>query len=316
MLRRKVLGLTHARPPTRLCPGVPIPRISSPSANPTHFRVQAHCPLPLRRAIRRCRVSPIVRVASCPSASWVGTYQSSAWRGIFGIPHGAKLAGEGEERVWPRTCSTRGGGEAKHTRPTAFAMIVKAEQTPVLLLGPQGSARHACTATATAVHAARYVRRKAHSPTRPDPTRPSVLSSVLSSRTAGMSKLAALLVKLQAKAEARRRAEGGDGRSSSSSASSSAASSDSEEQVSREEGSGGDASVYGSLAYWDARYETGEIGAASGKKGELSNEWCVARQPTLSLCSAVLCLRHVRGGTALVAMACTQMPLHRRPCSG
>jgi hypothetical protein len=29
----------------------------------------------------------------------VGTYQSSAWRGIFGIPHGAKLAGEGEERV-------------------------------------------------------------------------------------------------------------------------------------------------------------------------------------------------------------------------
>lgn len=90
-----------------------------------------------------------------------------------------------------------------------------------------------------------------------------------------MSKLAALLVKLQAKAEARRRAEGGDGRSSSSSASSSAASSDSEEQVSREEGSGGDASVYGSLAYWDARYETGEIGAASGKKGELSNEWFV-----------------------------------------
>jgi hypothetical protein len=113
-----------------------------------------------------------------------------------------------------------------------------------------------------------------------------------------MSKLAALLVKLQARAEARRLAEGGDERSSSSGASSSAASSDSGLQEDRDEGSG-DASVYGSRAYWDARYETGEIGAASGKKGELSNEWCVAGEPTLALLS-------LRGISATAGSAATK----------
>lgn len=118
-----------------------------------------------------------------------------------------------------------------------------------------------------------------------------------------MSKLAALLVKLQARAEARRRAEDDDARSSSSAASPSAASSDSGEQEGREQGSA-DASVYGSRAYWDARYEIGEIGAASGKKGELSNEWCVAREPFLSLLSLRAPGSARTGG--LVVMTCTK----------
>jgi hypothetical protein len=38
-------------------------------------------------------------------------------------------------------------------------------------------------------------------------------------------------------------------------------------------GRGGGASVYGTKAYWDERYEDGVVGHTT-TKGELSNEWC------------------------------------------
>jgi hypothetical protein len=113
-----------------------------------------------------------------------------------------------------------------------------------------------------------------------------------------MSKLAALLVRLQEKADARRRAEEG---SSSSSASTTTSVDHSDEEVDRAdeevEGSGGDASVYGSRAYWDARYETGVVGATSGK-GELSNEWCAPKPQALPLSSRAFATLQVARGWA------------------
>ena len=40
----------------------------------------------------------------------------------------------------------------------------------------------------------------------------------------------------------------------------------------------GTASVYGSQAYWEERYEAGPVGA-SDTKGELSNEWYLLKSP-------------------------------------
>eukprot|EP00959_Pyramimonas_sp_CCMP1952_P122747 2565694-Pyramimonas_sp.AAC.1 len=85
-----------------------------------------------------------------------------------------------------------------------------------------------------------------------------------------MGRLDEFLARLVEKAEAKRRAE--QGAQDTDSDAGCESSSDDEPS---EQGKGGNngASVYGSKAYWEDRYEDGVVGHTTAK-GELSNEWC------------------------------------------